>query len=373
MSLKFKTEEAKAKVLKLVQDSGSQDSSISEPAQTSFASLIGSAASQVLEPMSIANQIFDQVVTYSGDTPPEIPIDTYFGLGEGLFRVWSNGVAGGLAYNEISGSDSFRFRTVKLDSAIAWSKKYARASRLDVVRRGIDRLLAEVAVKSQFNAFQVLAQALGESVTNGRAHIIASTAKLAGQPRKFQLDDVNRMMTLIKRLNPSWANGTPANRGSGLTDLFVSPETMGEIRQMTYNPVNTTAIPDTAESTALGAPDEMRMEIYRNGGASQIYGKNLHELIELGVGQIYNQLFFQNYQPTGDAPAWNIATDELVIGIDAGLGAFVRAVNTDENNSTFKLLPDDQHFARTDKMGYYGEQEEGWLVGNNKGIVGLIW
>lgn len=368
----FKSKEAEAKVLKLIRDSGSRDRSISEPAQAAFASIISSSLSQVLDPLSIANKIFTETIVYTGDTPPEIPIDTYFGLGEGTFRIWSNGTAGGLAYNEISGSDNWRFRTSKIDSAIAWNKRYARESRLDVVQKGIDRLMGEVMVKSQFQAFTVLAKALGNASTNGQTHVIASTAKTNSSARKFQLDDLNRLMTKIKRLNASWAKGTSSMAGSGLTDLYISPETMEQIRAMTYNPMNTTAVPDTNESTALGLPDEMRMEIYRSGGASSLYGKNLHELLEFGVGQVYNELFRQNYTQ-GTGPAWTAATDELVLGIDASMGAFARCINADENNSTFQMLADDQHFNRSDKMGYYGSQEEGWVVGNEKAIVGLLW
>ncbi len=364
----FKSEEAKAKVLELVRNSGSKDPSVAQPAQAAFASIISSSLSQVLDPLSIANLVYDEVIQFTGDTPPEIPIDTYFGLGEGTFRIWSNGVAGGLAYNEISGSDNWRFRTSKIDSAIAWSKKYARDSRLDVVQKGIDRLLGEILVKSQYRAFEVLATALGNAVTNGQSHVIASTAKTAVTARKFQLDDVNRLMTKIKRLNASWAFGTPAVRGSGLTDLFISPEAMEEIRKMTYNAVNTT----NTTATAVELPDEMRMEIYRSGGASSIYGKNLHELIELGVGQPYNELFRQKYTQ-GTGPAWTAATDEIIIGIDASMGAFARCINADENNSTFQMLADDQHFNRSDKMGFYGSQEEGWVVGNDKALVGILW
>jgi hypothetical protein len=138
--------------------------------------------------------------------------------------------------------------------------------------------------------------------------------------------------------------------------------------------MNTTGVPDSAESTALGLPDEMRMEIYRNGGATEIYGKTLHELNEMGVGQVYNELFRQKYNATGGgAPAWTVATDELVIGIDKSLGAFARVINADTNGSTFQLLVDDQHLARSEKMGYYGFTEEGWLVGLDKAIVGLLW
>jgi hypothetical protein len=374
MAIQFKTKEAEAKTLQLLRDSGSTNKSVADAAQEAFASIMSSSLSRVLEPLNVANDIFTEVEVYTGRDVPEIPIDLYYGVGEGAFRVWSNGYPGGLAYNEISGFDSFRFRTSRMDSAIAWNKSYAADARMKVVERGLMRLMDEIMVKSQFNAFTVLADALGSARTANQSHVIASTAKTNSTARQFQLDDVNRLMTKIKRLNSSWANGTTRSAGSGLTDLYISPETMEQIRKMTYNPMNTTGVPDNTESTALGLPDEMRMEIYRNGGATEIYGKTLHELNEMGVGQVYNELFRQKYNAVGGgAPAWTVATDELVIGIDKSLGAFARVINADTNGSTFQLLVDDQHLARSEKMGYYGFTEEGWLVGLDKAIVGLLW
>lgn len=374
MAIKFKTQEAEAKTLQLLRDSGSTNKSVAEPAQEAFASIMSASLSRTLEPLSTANRIFTEVEVYTGRDVPEIPIDLYYGIGEGAFRVWSNGYPGGLAYNEISGFDTFRFRTSRMDSAIAWMKSYAANARMKVVERGLMRLMDEIMVKSQFNAYTVLAEALGGARTLNQSHVIASTAKVAGSARKFQLDDVNRLMTKIKRLNSSWANGTTRSTTSGLTDLYLSPEAMEEVRRMTYNPMNTTATPDTAESTALGLPDALRMEVYRSGGASEIYGKTLHEMNELGVGQVYNELFRQRYNATGGgAPAWTVATDELIFGVDMSLGAFARVINADTNGATFQLQVDDQHLARSEKMGYYGYTEEGWLVGNDRAIVGLLW
>lgn len=372
MPIKFKTKESEAKTLDLLRDSGSNDKATADTARQAFASIMSASLSRTLEPLSIANDIFTDVEVYTGRNIPEVPIDLYWNIGEGTFRVWANGYPGGLAYNEIGGYDTFRYRVYRMDSAIAWNKSYAQDARMKVVERGLMRLMDEVMVKSQYNAFTVLADALGGARTRGLSHVIASTAKTNGTARRFQLDDVNRLMTLIKRLNSSWANGTSRSGGSGLTDLYMSPETMEEIRRLTYNPVNTIAIPDTNESTAMPAPDELRMEVYRSGGASELYGKRLHELNELGVGQVYNELFRQKYTQ-GPGPAWNAATDELVIGIDKSVGAFARVINADDGGSTFQLQVDDQHLNRSEKMGYYGFTEEGWLVGNDNAIVGLLW
>src|SRR3712207_7001374 len=49
------------------------------------------------------------------------------------------------------------------------------------------------------------------------------------------LHDMNRMMTYLQRMYTSYTGGTPdAATPPGLTDLFVSPEIMEDIRAFAY-------------------------------------------------------------------------------------------------------------------------------------------
>lgn len=374
MKLRIKSPEDEAKLGKLLVDTASTVREVAEHARETLGSIYSSSLSRVLEPTAIANRIFDDTIKYGGSNIPEIPIDTYFGIGEGAFDLWSTAYPGGLQYNEISGGEVFRFRPYRIDSAVAWNLDYAREARLDVVNKAMQRMLKEVLVKSQYQAFSVLAQALGSARTNGRGHVIPSFSKETNSAKKFQIEDVNRLKVLLKRLNMSWANGTTLD-GGGLTDLFLSPEMMADVRRMAYNPQNTTAVPDTQESTVLGLPDGIRERIFRDPNVTSIWDINLNEMTELGVGGPYNLLFNKYYTTNGTnpaAPTWAPSTDEIIIGIDANMGAFARAVQTDGKGNTFQMEVDDQHFRRSNKAGYFGFLQESWLVGNSRAIAGIL-
>ena len=156
---------------------------------------------------------------------------------------------------------------------------------------------------------------------------------------------MNKLITAIKRKNTSYAGGSTTDSYS-LTDLFVSPEVKQDIRSFAYNPV-------TNASTDL--PAGAREEIYRGGGTQEIYGVTIHDLVELGKTQKYQNLFTEFYSSN-----WNATNNELIIGLDLTKDAFVRPVARQaESGGTFTALPDDQFLARADKIGFYGFLEEG--------------
>jgi len=343
------------------------------PSRKAIASIYSASLSQVHDPLNMANEIFTEVTRYSGNQVPEIPVDLFFGIGEGALRVWANGYPGGLQYNEITGADTFRFRTYRMDSAIAFAKAFAEDSRLDVLNKGMTRLMDEVLLKSQGNAFLTLAEALGNARTGGLGHVIPSFAKQSGAGHKLQIEDFNRLKVLMKRLNTSFAFGSTRSKQSNLTDLFMSPEMVADIRRMSYNPMNTTAVPDTQESTALGLPDTVRTNIFNGGGETTIWDVTIHEMSELGVGAPYNRLFQTYYTTAGaaNAPTWVSATDEIIIGVDRA-GSFSRVIQEDGEGNTFQLKVDDQFTAREEKVGWYGYTREGWVVGDARSVVGLL-
>ena len=189
-------------------------------------------------------------------------------------------------------------------------------------------------------------------------------------------------------LNESFANGTPDNAYSnGITDLFVSPEIMEQVRAFAYQPMNTRA--GGASTTGLIAlPDDMREGIYNAAGMNEIYGVVLHELNELGTTKKYNVLFDSLLTtdsvtgiPTGggtrtyaQSNTWVSATDQICVGVDNSKGAFIRPVATQDNASggSFTVLPDDQFTQRADKTGFYGFLEEGRVCIDSRAVVGLV-
>ncbi len=377
MSFSKLPKELESQIKGLLVNCASKNEQTSFEARETLASIYSASLSRVLDVKRNATSIFTGTEVYTGTEAPEIPIDTYFNIGEGAFRIWSNGWAGGLQYNELSGEDDFRFRPFTMSSAIAWDKKYAEAARLNVVQKGIQRLFDELIIKSDYLAFGVIAEALGGARTGNKAHVIQSFAKENSAGHKFQIEDVNRLKVLMKRLNQSWANGSTTSSVSNLTDLYLSPEMMGDVRRMAYNPMNTTVVPAAATTaTALGLPDGVREEIFRTGGASSIWDINLHEMAEFGLGGAYNQLFYGYYDSataaTPAAPTWNPSTDEIILGVDRNMDAFASIIQADARGNTFQLEVDDQHLRRSRKMGYFGDVTQGYAVGNDRALVGLI-
>jgi len=196
-------------------------------------------------------------------------------------------------------------------------------------------------------------------------------------------------MTLNKRINESFSGHTPiASYSDGISDLYVSPEILEQIRAFAYNPMYTNPVNGEA------LPDNMREEIYRGAGMASIYGVNINEMVELGVGKKYNALFAAVAPAAGtsashfainDIEADGVtattfvgATHELIVGVDNSRGAFIRPVARQWDSGgdgTFRALPDEQfnmYGSRVEKTGFYGFLEEGRICIDARAIMGLV-
>lgn len=375
MNIKFNKEDEKY-ALDILKAVGSRDKVKSMEAQVSLAALVGPVVQTVLEQAANSNLIY-QTKTYTLGETPSIPVDLYFDNDEGLLDVWSNSIAGGLPSNMVWGSDEYRFTTWQIASAVHFLKAYAEKSRggLDVVAKAIRRLSQEVLGKQEYQLWSIVLTALAQARTAGDTHLI--TAASAG---KIGPDDLNSLWTLVKRLRRSWIGGTPtAAYGRGLTDMFISIEVQESIRSMAYNPVNTVAGVTDTTGTEVGStvgiplPDAMRLQIFNNGGVSELFGVRIHELQELGVGEAYNDIFDAGYSPGGGDPTFDAATQEIALGFDLSVDSAVKVVAADgDSDATFRVEPDDQWVSRSKKIGWWGEAEMGAIVVDNKAFCGLI-
>lgn len=369
----------------LVQAMGSKNMTTAREAQEAFARFMGPVIQILLQKAGTAGQIYTDA-PYNADTDnPSYPLDLYYNEGAGFINVWSQNVAGGLPTSEVYGVSEMKIATYRLDSAVSFSKRYARKARLDVVAKAVERMGQEVLVKQERNAWAVVLKALAEAnspilggmTINGFAnsnnkHILPSTTG-----GTFTLADLNGILNLIQRINSAFDGGTPVTPYSdGITDLYVSPEIMTMIRAMAYNPVFATSVSSpTANVTQL--PPNVREQIYQNAGTNSFYGVNLIQLNELGSGKKYNTLFGslttnQNV-PGHSTGAWG-GTDQILVGIDNRRGAFIRPVAKDsDTGSTFVAEVDDQfNLKRIDKAGFFGSLEEGRVVIDARAIVGLV-
>jgi len=387
MRLKLKNTPEQVELIKAM---GSKNSIVSREASEAFAAFLGPVVRKVLQQAATAGAIYTDA-PFNQDEGASYPLDLYYNENnQGYVTTWSQNVAGGLPTSQdVSAVQELKIATYRLDSAVSITKKYARQARLDVVSKLIERMSQEVLLKQERNAWAVALHALANANTASvTAASVGITSLKAGshvipayEQNKFQLSDLNKLMTLNKRINSSWADGTPdAAYSSGITDLYVSPEIKEQIRAFAYQPMNTVQAPSGTSSVPL--PDNIRTDIFNSAGMQEIYGVNIVELNEFGTSQKYNDLF-KEFAGTGSvgptAAGWTAdnlgasSADEVLVGVDNSKGAFVRALAQDaDTGDTFTTAPDDQFTQRNERIGFYGSLEEGRVCIDARAIVGLV-
>jgi len=383
MKLKLRNTPEQVELIKAL---GSKDHTVSAEAASAFAAFIGPVISKVIATAGTANLIFSDVV-YDEDDSPSYPLDLYYNENEGYITTWSQNLAGGMPTSQVEGVQEMKIATYRLDTAVSFMKKYARKSRLDVISKALERMAQEILIKQERNAWAVVLKALAEARTShssgfGTGHILASDSF-----GEFKVNDLNRLLTLMRRLSTSWSGHTPAGGDSyGLTDLFVSPEIKEMIRAFAYQPMWTAG---SGNHGNVSLPEGVREDIYRAAGTNEIYGVRISDLVELGVGKKYNTLFadFGDVTTThtiGHDAGSNVQNDafdkttaatghQILVGLDSSREAFIRPVaQQHDSGGTFSALPDDQFAARADKAGFYGFLEEGRVCIDAKAIVGMV-
>tara|TARA_Y100000004_G_scaffold69257_1_gene77744 strand:- start:1976 stop:3109 length:1134 start_codon:yes stop_codon:yes gene_type:complete len=373
MRLKLKNTPEQVELIKAM---GSKDPAVAREASEAFAAFLGPVVRQVIMNANTSAGIYTDA-PYDEDDNPSYPLDLYYNEGANIIQTWSQNIAGGLPTSHVSGLEEMKIATYRLDSAVSMGKRYARKARLDVVSKAVERMANEILVKQDRNAWAVILKALAEASTGGNTHLMTSrTAAPGGGPAaSFNLQDLNDMMIRLARVNESYAGGTPAEAYSkGLTDLYLGPVQVGDIRAFAYNAVGGS----TAGATVTDLPDEVRTDIYRNAGLASIFGVTIHQLLELGQNEKYQTLLAEFtgatvYKEADGAAGGAVgAADATVIGIDNSKGAFVRPVARGEGGETFTAIPDDQFYAaRQEKMGFYGFLEEGRVCLDSRAIVGI--
>lgn len=390
MKLKLKNTPEQVELVKAL---GSRDLNVSREASEAFAAFIGPVVQKVVNEAGTSAAIYSDS-EFDQDDNPSYPLDLYYNTDKGHVSVWSQNMAGGLPSSDAHVPvQEMKVMTYRLDSAVHLHKKYARKARLDVVSKAVERMAQEVLIKQERNAWSVVMKAVAEAATKeGRSAAASTSGALrhvltsnnTGASAEFVLQDLNDLMTRMRRVNTSWAGGTPADyNAKGMTDLFVSPEVKGQIRKFAYNAIRTDGSATAANAQNL--PDDARMAIYNAAGMESIYGVAIHELVELGKSQRYNALFETFFDAVGTAATqidgstnsisnFATASHQVLVGVDLGREAFVRPVARDaDTGGTFTAVPDDQWYAaRSDKAGFYGSLEEGRLCLDGRAVCGLI-
>ena len=374
--------------VELVKAMASRNRNVAYEAQVALAEFIGPVLAEVLNNAPTVSNLF-QSLQFDADDNPSIPLDLYYNIAdEDYVKVWSQTHAGGLPSNQVLPTASeLKLATYTLDAAVDFDRRYAAKSRMDVVGKTFTRVAQEILLKQERTSATLLMTSLaGASIKTSplfEEKQIFRTA-LADQ---VLIDDFNKLMTLAKRINTSWIGGTPTTRTRGITDIVCSPEVVGSIRAMAYNPVNTRggdgagAAATDGSQNPIAAPEGLRNELYQNAGLDSFMGVNILEFNEMGKGQKFNTIFstaaggatYKTFNPATRSAAFNATSDEIIVGVDRTRDSLMRVIATDpDSNSEMNLIADDQYSVRQNKIGYYGQIEEGRVVLDNRVLLGLV-
>lgn len=371
MKLKLKNTPEQIELIKAL---GSKNPTVAREAAEAFAAFLGPVIQKVLLTAGTSSSIY-QDAEFDEDDSPSYPLDLYYNEPDGYVSVWSQSMAGGLPTSQVEGMKEMKISTYRLDSAVSFNKSYARKARLDVVSKAVERMANEILIKQERNAWAVVLKALAEASTTPKGGSALKHAIASASANVFGLDELNKLMTRIKRINESYSGNTPAAAYStGITDLYISPEIKEQIRGFAYQAIARTGATDQS------VPQNVREDIYKAAGSQEIFGVNLVELIELGAGKKYNTLFGSLVSastiPGTSSGYWNTSNDEILVGIDNSRGAFIRPVaRQSESGGTFTALPDEQFNAygsRVEKTGFYGFLEEGRICIDSRAVVGIV-
>lgn len=365
---------ANTKLFKLMADQRNMTEAVK--AREAFAAFITKPILQVIESSPVIGNLFT-TWTYDYGTPASIPLAPLFDIKQADFiKVWAQSRPGGLASSQNMDVSELMVSTYVLASAINFPLNYIRAARVDVVAAYLQRAVQEFLYKQEANSFSVLGAVAAQSTYT--TPLATPYQVLRSQTQGTVLpQDISRLVTLMSRVNSSWVGGTPAGAGRSITTLVGSPEFMEQIRNMAFQALNT-----NNTNGALGGPEAFRNDIYTSVGNPSIYGMELVNVYDMGVGQKYN-IVFSNYASTNAYPAYGQAagtavfspgSEQVVLGIDKRQDFLARLVETNpDDGSTLEVLSDNQWSNRSETIGYSLKIREGRTALDGRNVVSLIF
>ena len=361
----------------LVKKLGSKHKLESLAAAEALAAIMARPILQVIEQAPVISNLYT-TLTYSEGQAPVIPLDPYFDVrARNFLTVWTQSQPGGTAMNFTQGQSDLYVQTYPIYSEVAMNKNWLRAGNIDYLAANLTRLVQEVLLVQEANAAFILFNSLAAARIDGNAANNATnnlTLVRADTANVFQLDDFNNIMIGYDRTTASWVGGTPVNDQRSITDLLGSPEWMGQIRSIAYQPQNTRqGSYATSGGSSLAAPESVREEIFRAAGIPTLYDVNLHKVYEMGDGRTYNTVFgnaigtvalpgFGTGFGGGTTSTFTAASEQIVVGLNSEMFDLARLRQTEEN-SEFALVADDSpNFSnRSQKLAFWGGLTEGYV------------
>jgi hypothetical protein len=321
-------------IVKAIAMAGNSDIDTAVAGQMEIAKAIETPLRKAVLDGDVLGNIF-QSWTVPPGTSTEYPTDLISPGMEGVHIAYTIPGHGRIPERTVQ-SDYITIATYSIGSSIDFLLRYAREANWDVVGRAMQAFNASFVRKLNRDGWQtLLAAAVGRNVMvyDGDATAGMFTKRL-----------VSLMQTVMRR--NAGGNTGSGNRGR-LTDLYVSPEALEDVRNWGLDQIS----------------DAVRTEIYKSPSdgpsITNIFGVNLIDLDELGVGQEFQEFFLNELSGNLEA-----ADQELVVGIDKGSNdSFIMPVK-----QSLEVFPDPM-LHRQQRAGFYGWMETGFGVLDARRII----
>lgn len=320
---------------KILNESCDKDPVVAAKAQRAIAAALQTPLRSAVLAGDLISGIFNKE-SYNNKTSVEYPIDLIRPGSEGDFVAYTMPDHGAIPMRRVEG-DRITVTTYRIANSIDAQARILRDANWNMLGRMMEVLEYGFIQKLNDDGFATL---ISSGVS--RNALVYDADAAAGQ---FTPRLVSLMKTFIRR--NGGGNSSSTNRGK-LTDLYVSPECLDDVRSWTLN-----LVPDAVRTSVFYAKDG-------SSDILDIYGVKLHDLDELGVGQKY-----QLYYTSTLAKSLAASDTELVIGLDLSQRkSFVMPVGQE-----LEITDDSARTHRQGLVSYYGSMEVGFGALDNRDVL----
>jgi len=317
----------------LLQRSGSSDKSVALDAQREIAKALELPLRKGIMFGDVVTDIYEKMVLEPG-SQPEFPLDLLAPGTERDFTAYTNPGHGRIPERHVEG-DYVMVNTYGITNSIDFLLRYAREARWDVVARAMQVLESGFVKKINDDGWHtILAAAVDRNI------LVYDGDAAVGQFTK-------RLISLCKTVMLRNGGGNSVTATGRLTDLYLSPEAIEDIRNWGIDQLDETSRREVYQSTNDGVP------------MTRIFGVNLNGLFEFGDSQEYQNFFLNDLG--GSLGGSRV---ELIVGLDLNArDSFVMPVKREVE------IFEDEGLHRSQRQGYYGWAELGFGVLDNRRVL----